>query len=81
MTELSEIMRNLDIKANETQPYSVVKALKTDENYSDRKYHRASADAYDHATSWDTHRQVLSVIADLVPYQVIQLHIPGKNLL
>ena len=56
---------------------SVEKALKTDENYSDTKYLPGLADAYDHATTscWDTRRQVLSVMADLVPYHVIQQHI------
>lgn len=57
---------------------SVEKTLKTDEHHSDTKYLRALADAYDHASSWDTRRQVLSVMADLVPYHVIQQHIPGK---
>ena len=57
---------------------SVEKALETDEHHSDTKYVRALADAYEHASSWDTRRQVLSLMADLVPYHVIQQHIPGN---
>lgn len=56
---------------------TVEKALKLDEHYFDTKYLNALADAYDHASSWDTRRQVLSVMADLVPYHVIQQYIHG----
>ena len=37
----------------------VEKALETDEHHSDTKYVRALTDAYEHASSWDTRRQVL----------------------
>lgn len=57
----------------------VEKALKIDQYFSDTKYLNALADSYDHATGWDTRRQVLSVMADLVPYHIIQLHLPGMN--
>ena len=46
---------------------SVEKPLETDEHHSVTKYVRVLADAYEHASSWDTRRQVLSVMADLVP--------------
>ena len=35
------------------------------------------AETYQHATSWDTRRQVLAIIADLVPFREIQKFIPG----
>lgn len=47
------------------------------ENPADKKYLEALAETFRHATSWDTRRQVLSVMADLVPYKVIQKYIPG----
>ena len=51
-------------------------ALGMDDNI-DRKYLEALAETYQHATSWDTRRQVLAIIADLVPYRDIQKFIPG----
>ena len=47
------------------------------EDSIDRKYLEALAETYQHATSWDTRRQILAIIADLVPYQDIQKFIPG----
>lgn len=47
------------------------------EDTIDRKYLEALAETYQHATSWDTRRQVLAIIADLVPYRDIQKFIPG----
>ena len=44
---------------------------------ADQKYVEALADTYQNANSWDTRRQILSVIADLIPYSVIQQLIPG----
>ena len=41
------------------------------EDTIDRKYLEALAETYQHATSWDTRRQVLAIIADLVPYRDI----------
>ena len=51
-------------------------ALGIDDNI-DRKYLEALAETYQHATSWNTRRQVLAIIADLVPYRDIQKFIPG----
>ena len=47
------------------------------EDNIDRKYLEALAETYQHATSWDTRRQVLAIIADLVPYRDIKKFIPG----
>ena len=44
---------------------------------ADDKYLKSLAEAYQNASSWDTRRQVLSVTADLVPYSLIQRHLPG----
>lgn len=44
---------------------------------ADDKYLKSVAEAYQNASSWDTRRQVLSVIADLVPYSLIQRYLPG----
>lgn len=43
---------------------------------SDSKYLESLAEAYQNATSWDTRRQILSIMADLVPFPVIQKFIP-----
>jgi len=51
-------------------------ALGIDDNI-DRKYLEVLAETYQHATSWDTRRQVLAIMADLVPYRDIQKFIPG----
>ena len=51
-------------------------ALGMDDNIN-RKYLEPLAETYQHATSWDTRRQVLAIIADLVPYRDIQKFIPG----
>ena len=55
----------------------VEKDLGLDQHYFDIKYLNALAEAYDHASSWHTRRQVLSVMADLVPYHVLHQYIPG----
>ena len=44
---------------------------------ADDKYLKSLAEAYQNASSWDTRRQVLSVMADLVPYSLIQRYLPG----
>lgn len=44
---------------------------------ADDKYLKSLAEAYQNASSWDTRQQVLSVIADLVPYSLIQRYLPG----
>ena len=55
---------------------SVEKALGISQP-ADRKYLEALAETYQNATSWDTRRQVLGIIADLVPFSQIQKFIPG----
>ena len=44
---------------------------------ADDKYLKSLAETYQNAASWDTRRQVLSIMADLVPYSVLQRHLPG----
>ena len=56
--------------------HCVETALGMDDNI-DRKYLEALAETYQHATSWETRRQVLAIIAALVPYRDIQKFIPG----
>ncbi|KAK2547064.1 hypothetical protein P5673_033173, partial [Acropora cervicornis] len=46
-------------------------------NPSDDKYLRSLAVTYENASSWDTRRQVLSIMADLVPYSLLQRYLPG----
>ena len=41
------------------------------------KYLTSLAEAYRCASTWDTQRQILSVMADLVPYTVIQRYLPN----
>lgn len=56
----------------------VEKALSINEPDSTEKvYLTALAETYRHATGWDTRRQVLSIMADLVPFSKLQLFIPG----
>lgn len=43
----------------------------------DHMFLEALAEAYENAISWDTRRQILSIMADLVPYTKIQEYIPG----
>lgn len=45
--------------------------------YADEKYVSALAETYQNATGWDTKRQVLSILADLLPLSEIRRHIPG----
>ena len=44
---------------------------------ADRKYLEALAETYKNASSWDTRRQVLSTMADLVPFKCLQRYLPG----
>ncbi|XP_078368530.1 uncharacterized protein LOC144652389 [Oculina patagonica] len=46
-------------------------------NSADDKYLKSLAETYQNAASWDTRRQVLSIMADLVPYSLLQRYIPG----
>ena len=43
----------------------------------DGKYLDALAETYKNASSWDTRRQVLSIMADLVPFKRLQRYLPG----
>ena len=43
----------------------------------DRKYIVALAETYKNASSWDTTRKVLSIMADLVPFKRLQRYLPG----
>ena len=54
----------------------VEKELGSEESV-DRKYLNALAETYKHASSWDTRRQVLSIMADLVPFKRLQRYLPG----
>ena len=44
---------------------------------ADDKYLKSLAEAYQNAFSWDKPRQVISVMADLVPHSLIQRYLPG----
>ena len=46
-------------------------------NPADDKYLKSLAETYQNAASWDTRRQVLSIMADLVPYSHLQRYLPG----
>ncbi|XP_015770410.1 PREDICTED: uncharacterized protein LOC107348864 [Acropora digitifera] len=51
--------------------------VSSETNPSDDKYLRSLAETYENASSWDTRRQVLSIMADLVPYSLLQRYLPG----
>ena len=55
------------------------KELRTNEEESlaNKRYLEALAETYRNASSWETRRQVLSIMADLVSFRRIQLYIPG----
>ena len=58
--------------------YSVEKALHVpEESSADKRYLEALSETYHNASSWETRRQVLSVMADLVSFKRIQYYIPG----
>ena len=46
-------------------------------NPADDKYLKSLAETYQNDASWDTRRQVLSIMADLVPYSLLQRYLPG----
>ena len=57
---------------------SVEKALQISEECPvDKRYLEALAETYQNASSWDTRRQVLSAMADLVTFKQIRRYIPG----
>ena len=81
------VVASLEVISPEN-PASLWEALKTSQSVekalcapiqtsADKKYLEALAEAYHNANSWDTRRQVLSIMADLIPYSVIQQFIPG----
>ena len=43
---------------------------------ADDKYLQNLANTYSNASTWDTKRQVLSIMADLVPFRILQRHLP-----
>ena len=54
------------------------KALGVEElPHSDQVYLEASAEAYDNAASWDTTRQILSIMAGVGSFTDISWYIPG----
>ena len=48
-----------------------------EESPEEQKYLNALAETYRHASSWETRRQVLSIMADLISFKRIQHYIPG----
>ncbi|KAK3738101.1 hypothetical protein QZH41_013835, partial [Actinostola sp. cb2023] len=44
---------------------------------ADEKYLLSLAETYENASTWDTRRQALSVMADLVPFKRLQKYLPG----
>ena len=56
----------------------VDKVLEIDElDDTEKIYLQALAETYEHATGWDTRRQILSIMADLVPFSTLQKYLPG----
>lgn len=47
------------------------------ESPEEQKYLNALAESYHNASSWETRRQILSIMADIVTYKRIQHYIPG----
>lgn len=56
---------------------SVEKELGIGEQHEERKYLEALAESYGNASSWETRRQILSIMADLTTFKRIQSYIPG----
>ncbi len=56
----------------------VDKLLEIDElDDTEKVYLQALAETYEHATGWDTRRQILSIMADLAPLSTLQKYLPG----
>ena len=47
------------------------------EQQEDRKYLEALAESYRNASSWETRRQILSIMGDLTTFKRIQTYVPG----
>ena len=56
---------------------SVEKVLGIGERQEDRKYLKALAESYQNASTWETRRQILSIMADLITFKRILNYIPG----
>lgn len=57
---------------------SVEKALGTEEESpSDKVYLEALAESFQNASTWETRRQILSIMADMVTYRRLAHYIPG----
>ena len=55
----------------------VDKVLEIDElDDTEKIYLQVLAETYEHATGWDTRRQILSIMADLVPFSTLQKYLP-----
>ena len=56
----------------------VDKVLEIDElDDTEKIYLQALAETYEHTTGWDTRQQILSIMADLVPFFTLQKFSPG----
>ena len=67
-----------DLWHNLTSSSAVNKAFGLDEvPQSEKLYLEALAEAYNKAASWDTRRQVLSIMSGVASYNVISMYIPG----
>ena len=49
----------------------------TDHTPAEKKYLEALAETYHNATTWNTRRQILAIMADLVSFRELQRYIPG----
>ena len=52
-------------------------SIEEDLDSTEELHLQALAETYVHATGWDTRRQILSIVADLVPFSRLQKFIPG----
>ena len=56
---------------------SVEKELGIGEQQEDQKYLKALAESYRNASSWETRRQILSIMGNLTTFKRIQTYVPG----
>ncbi|KAK3732354.1 hypothetical protein QZH41_014983, partial [Actinostola sp. cb2023] len=56
---------------------TVEKELGTGEQQEDRRYLEALAESYHNASCWETRRQILSIMVDLITFKRMQFYIPG----
>jgi len=69
----SHLWRELQLSNAVNMAFGFSKSTKPAEN----AYLEAMAEAYSNATSWDTRRQVLSIMAGVASYKTITEYIPG----